>query len=135
MEQMGTEYTAGPELGSEEPSRRERVMEQGKERAAQVGGMAKEKVVGKLDAQKQQLCEQLEKLADGIEGMSGELEGPSSQFATKAASYVRKAEGVLKEKSTDELVSMAVTEVRDRPAAFIAGAFALGFLGARLIKS
>lgn len=137
MAEMETGSAYSPSYGtqSEETSRAGRVMEQGKEQAAKVGGVARKKVMSKVDARKSEFSSNLDRIADSIESAGDGLEGGQAEIATRVAGYVRKAKEVLDGHSSDEILDRAVTEVRNRPGAMIAGAFALGFLATRLAKS
>lgn len=130
--ETGTPYTG---TVGEEPSRKERLISQGKERASAVGGQAKRKAFSKVDERKSELSESLDRIAKSIDEVGEGMSGPESRVVSTVAEYVRKAKGVIDERSTDELANMAVSELKQRPAAVIAGCFALGFMGARLLKS
>lgn len=130
--EMGSSYAG--DTGSQ-PSRTERVLSQGKEKASDLGGKAKQAAFSKVDARKGEFTERLDKIAQSIEELGNGMNGPEARIASSVAEYVRKAKGAIDGRSTDELASMAVSQLRERPAVVIAGAFALGFLGSRLLKS
>lgn len=107
--------------------------EEGQHRMSELGQNARHKVMSKLDEQKATLCSSLEQLASSLENTRAE--GPQRQLVASAAGYLRRAENMLNQRSADELLSTALNEIRGRPGAMIAGAFVLGFLGARLLKT
>lgn len=82
-------------------------------------------------------------VADRLEGLPGQLQEKVAgkadefigQFASMADEYVTKATHLLREKDSDELLRMAKQEFRSRPLAVAAGFFALGFVGARLLRT
>ena len=131
MAEMDTGYAAGGALGQDDGAH-QGVMQKGKEKAAEVGEQAKRKVMENLDGRKASVVSGLEELASSLEKLS---DGPQAKLAQQAAQYVRRAEEMLNQRSASELLDMAVRELRQRPGALIAGAFALGFVGSRLLKS
>jgi hypothetical protein len=58
-----------------------------------------------------------------------------AQVAEQAAERVERVSGYLREKDIDQLVREAEDFARRQPALFLGGAFALGVLGARFLKS
>lgn len=136
MEEMGTGYTSdvGSE-GSQERSATAQVVEKGKEKASEFSGNLRSKVFEKVDQQKDQLCSSLDRLADSIEEAGKDMDAPEAKVASRAAGFLRSAEGLIKDRSSDEIFNRAVSELRNRPGALIAGAFVLGFIGTRFMKS
>lgn len=110
-----------------------------KEKVKEKAGEAKAKVAQSARAQVNQ---RKDVVADRLEGASGQLQEKLndkatelvSQVASMADTYVSRATQLLREKDADQLMSMARDEFRTRPLAVAAGCFALGFLGARLLK-
>ncbi|MBX5480588.1 MAG: hypothetical protein IRZ16_01885 [Myxococcaceae bacterium] len=100
-----------------------------------IKGTARRKVYEKVDAQKSFLSSGLEKLADSVAHAGEDMQGPEAKVAQQVARYVRKAHEVIEGKSTEDLVDGAVREVKERPAVMLAGAFTLGFIGARFLRS
>ena len=136
MAEMDTGYVASSETGQESQARaRERISEK-RDRVSQYGGMARKKVVELADSRKSTVVASLDRLAQGLEDAgTGDGGGPERQFMQKAAGYIRQASDTLERRSSDELLNMAFTEIRDRPAAIIAGMFVVGFFGARLLRT
>lgn len=100
-----------------------------REKMSGAGDVARRKVLENLDGRKASLSSNLEHWAEQIENME------AGSLGSQAAHYVRRAQGLLNEKSSDELLSMALKEIRGRPGVVIAGAFVLGFLGARVLRT
>lgn len=98
-------------------------------------GNLRSKVFEKVDVQKDQLVSGLDQLAKHIDDAGKEMAGPEAKLASRAAGFLRSAEGMIKERRSDELFDRAVTGIREHPAALISGAFVMGFLGARLLRS
>lgn len=105
---------------------------QGQGTFAELRGTTRHKLMSKLDEQKEVLCSSLDQLASSLQNVG---DGPQKQLASSAADYLRRARRTLGDRSSDELLSRAKEELRGRPGAVIAGAFLLGFIGSRLLKS
>lgn len=111
-----------------------------KEKVHEQVQVAKDKAIG---AAREQVNSRKDQVAEQLEGASGMLQERFneqatrfvSQFASVADSYVSRASALLREKNADELMVLAQREFKSRPLAVAAGAFALGFLGARLLRS
>jgi hypothetical protein len=131
MAEMETGYAAGGALGQDDGAHPS-VMQKGKEKVAEVGETAKRRVMENLDGRKASIVSGLEELAGNLEKLG---DGPQAKLAQQAAQYVRRAEEMLNQRSASDMIDMAVQELKRRPGALIAGAFALGFVGSRLLKS
>jgi hypothetical protein len=107
-----------------------------KDVAQQATRQAADRAKAQVDSRKGQLADQLEGAASQLqEKLAGKAEEVVSQVGSVADMYASKAAALLREKSSDELLSMANDQFRARPLAIAAGFFALGFLGARLLRS
>lgn len=105
------------------------VASQGADRAA---GVAKEKV----DANKDAVADKLDDLSSRLhEQLSGKAEEYVQVVTSAADKYVSRASQLLRDKNSDELIALARDQVRERPLIAAAGFFALGFFGARLLRS
>lgn len=104
------------------------VATQSVEQARKLGASARRRLYSFADERKESLFGQ----ADGlIEKVAKVAEGTSFDGAV---GRVRDFAGTVKTRSTEELVGDIQSTARSRPGAFILGAFALGFLGARLLR-
>ncbi|WP_373047239.1 hypothetical protein [Vulgatibacter sp.] len=112
---------------------------QGKEQARKLGGVARERAIKSADSRKSLVASELDNFAGTLEEVSRTLEsrGNESQrkLVDRGAKLVRQASHQLRDRPTEDLLDMAQEQLRARPGAAIAGAFALGFLGMRLLRS
>ncbi len=106
-----------------------------KDKAAHAGESAKKKLVEKADAQKDELVSRIEKIAQHLDEIGKNSEGPEGQVFTRLAGYVRQGESMIEGKRVDELARMATDELKQRPGLLLAGCFAAGFFGSRLLKT
>lgn len=118
--------------------------DQAKETAGQAYDVAAEKASTKLEEQKSNLSGGLATVADSVRKVSDNLRGPDVQdgISKFTAEYsdlaARKIEGVanyFEQKSVREMYSDLENFARRNPAVFIGGAFALGLMAARFLKS
>lgn len=95
---------------------------------------------------RQQVRSQKERIAGRVENVAGVLrqasaqlraqdQGTVAQYADKAAEQVDRLSGYVRERDVRELVNEVEQFARRQPALFLGGAFALGLLGARFLKS
>jgi hypothetical protein len=107
--------------------------------AGPLADQAKQQISGQLQTQKQNATGSLSSVADALRKTSQHLEeqdqAPIAGYASKAADGVERIVGYLNERDIDALRRDAEKLARTQPVAFIAGAFALGWLGARFFKS
>ena len=120
------------------------LMEQVKNTAAGAYGTATSKATEKLEEQKSTLTSSLTSVAETVRKLGRNLgeEGPESGLSSSAATYTdtaaQKIEQAAKyfERHDVEAIYHDVEDLaRQNPAIFIGGAFALGFLAARFLKS
>lgn len=130
--ELGIDSNAGAGSQGKVAHAKETVKAKAGEAKAKVAQTAKAKV----EERKGEVADRLEGLSaqlhDTLTGKADELVG---QFAAVADGYVTRATQVLREKNSDELLLMARDEFKARPLAIAAGFFALGFFGARLLRS
>ncbi|MBA3335273.1 MAG: hypothetical protein H0T08_06650 [Acidobacteria bacterium] len=107
-------------------------------------GQVQEKATSQIDKQKTNLAQGLGSVAESIRQMgdglknSGEQTGVgkfTAQYGNSLANQVEQLSSYLDRKEVGELVRDVETFARRNPALFIGGAFALGLLGARFLKS
>ena len=112
--------------------------------ASQALGQVQEKATSTIDKQKTNLAQGLGSVAESIRQMgdglknSGEQTGVgkfTAQYGNTLADQVEQLSNYLNRKEVGELVRDVETYARRNPALFIGGAFALGLLGARFLKS
>ena len=113
----------------------------GKARAAasQVKERATEQLETKITSQKSRAADTLNGVAQSLLSSSQQLRDQQQDGASRAIE--RAAEGVerfatyLQETNVDEVVDQVHEFARRQPAAFIGGAFALGFVASRFLKA
>ncbi len=112
--------------------------------ASQALGQVQEKATSQIDKQKTNLAQGLGSVAESIRQMgdglknSGEQTGVgkfTAQYGSSLADQVEQLSSYLDRKEVGELVRDVETFARRNPAMFIGGAFVLGVLGARFLKS
>ncbi|MBA2605387.1 MAG: hypothetical protein H0U96_00785 [Acidobacteria bacterium] len=124
------------------------VLSQAKETTGKVAsralGQVQEKATSQIDKQKSNLAEGLGSVAESIRQMgdglknSGEQTGVgkfTAQYGNSLADQVEQLSSYLDRKEVGELIHDIEYFARRNPALFIGGAFALGLLGARFLKS
>ena len=110
-------------------------VEVSREKVVEYGGKARQKAMEMADARKSGVVASLKRFANSLEEAGGGDGGPERQVVETAAKYVRQAKDLLEQRSSDELLNMAVEGLRKRPGAIIVGMFGIGFLGARLLRT
>ena len=107
------------------------VVDQAKERAG-------EKIESRFDSTKTRAAETLSGVAAAFKSSSENLRGQNdgaSRAIERAAEGVERFASYLQEANVDDVVEQVHEFARRQPAAFIGGAFALGFLASRFIKA
>ena len=111
--------------------------------AGGAAGQVQEKATSRLDQQKQNLVEGLGSVAEGVRQM-GENLGQTEQggvvaltarYGDSLAGHLERFSGYLSEREVGDLVYEAEDYARRHSAYFVGGAFLLGLLGARFLKS
>ena len=118
-EQMGTSV---PEAGTSAAG-------QGVEEAKRVGSSARRRVFSTADEKKAQFLDTADGWIQKIEGLSGKGIVPEGVLER-----VRNVEDTLRSHSTEELIEDFGDKARERPAMFVFGALAAGFIAARILK-
>ena len=120
------------------------LLDKAKETAGQAYEMASEKAVSALDEKKADLTGSLASVAETIKHVGETLrdteeQNPVSEVTAKygdlLAGQIEKVSGYFETKELGEIVGDVETFARRNPAVFIGGAFALGLLAARFLKS
>lgn len=115
------------------------VMQQTKETAGQVVDQAKEQAASRLDDRKDQMVESFGSVADALRQASKHLkqndQTPIAQYADKAAERVEQWTNNLRGKDVQEIMHDVEDYARRQPALFLGGAFVVGLLAARFLKS
>ncbi len=135
MAEMDTGYVATSDTGPEGRSRTSERLSEGRDKFSEYSGVARRKATQFADSKKSTLVSGLDQIARSLEDAGRSDGGPERQVLRKAAQFVRQTKDAIDGRSTDELLNVAVRELRDRPAAIIAGMFVVGFFGARLLRT
>ena len=111
-----------------------------KDQVADAAKQAGEKVASRLDIQKDRTAEGLGSVAQALRQTSDQLRndnrgGGMHEYVSSAASQVERFSDYLRSTNTRELVNGVEQFARQQPALFIGGAFMLGLIGARFLKS
>lgn len=118
--------------------------DQAKETAGQAYEVAAEKATTKLEEQKTTLSTGLASVADSVRKVSENLNGPgakdgiskyTAEYTDMAAQKIESVAKYFEQKDVREMYSDLEGFARKNPAVFIGGAFTLGLLAARFLKS
>ena len=115
-------------------------MNQAKEKLTDAGSQAGDKVASRLDSQKDKAAEGLGSVAQALRQASDQLRGQNDgaaghEYVASAANQVERLSDYLRSTNTKDMVSGVERFARQQPALFVGGAFMLGLLGARFLKS
>ncbi len=115
------------------------VIEQTQQKAGEVADQAKQQATSQLSMQKDRAAESLGTVADALRQTGKHLHENDQHglehYANKAAERVDQFSGQLRNKDVQEIVRDVERYARQQPALFLGGAFVLGLLGARFLKS
>lgn len=136
-----TTTTSGPATtrpggpGTTTPKATEQVQEKAKEMAHKAQEQAKSAVASR----KEQAVDQLGSVAQAFRRTSSELRNQDkdmiAQYTEQLADQVERFSGYLENKDVNELLHEAENFARRRPEVFLGGAFMLGLLVGRFVKS
>ncbi len=112
---------------------------QARQQAGELATRGGEQVKSQLANQKHEAAQRLTPIQTALRETTQQLrkqgQGPVAGYADKTSDGVERVSGYLRETDVDEMVEEARGFARSRPAFFLGGALALGFLGARFLKS
>ena len=107
--------------------------------AGSLAEQAKRQITNQLTSQKDRASTGIENVAQAIRQAGQQLQqqgpAPIADYANTAADQAERMSQYLSSKDVGELQADAAQFARSQPVVFLAGAFALGFLGARFFKS
>jgi hypothetical protein len=134
---MGDNATQGSSAGTGS------TIDEAREKARQAAGNAQQKISeqlrSKVDSSRTRAADALGSVASALsqsgEQLRSENQEMPSDYIGRAGDQIRRASDYLRSTSTDEMVRNAEGYARRQPAVFLGGAFLLGFLAARLVKS
>lgn len=112
------------------------VAEDARRTAASVAGHTKEALSQELATQAQRSAGQLGEVASALRRTSQELgENAAAPLIERAAEQIDKVSEVVRTADVDDIRRRAEGFARREPLIFLGGAFALGMIGARFLKS
>ena len=113
--------------------------DQAKEKAGELKEQAKEQATSRLEGQKGVAVEGLRTLAQAVRQTGQQLREQDkagfAQYADSTADQIERFSGYLRERDVNQLISETESFARRQGPLFLAGAFALGLLGGRFLKS
>jgi len=104
-----------------------------------IAGRVREQATAQLSKQKDRATEGLGSVAEAVRGTTEQLRNNQhdkvAQFAEQAAQQIERLSERLRNKDVTQLLDDAQQLARRKPALFVGGAFAIGLVGARFMKS
>lgn len=104
-----------------------------------IAGRVREQATARLDTTKNKATDGLGSVAQAVrqttQHLRNERHDTVARYAEQAADQIERFSQRLKEKDVGELMNDAQQLARRQPALFVGGAFALGLVGARFLKS
>ena len=115
------------------------VADQAQQQTGQVAEQIKQQASSRLSGQIDRAAEGLGNLSQALLSMSGQLrqqdQARVAAYTSRTAEQVQRAASYLRGKDIDQLVDEAEGFARRQPVVFLAGAFGLGVVAARFLKS
>lgn len=114
--------------------------DQAQQKASQMADQAQHRAASMLENQKQKAAENLHSVAEAMRQSGQQLREQDQaqmavQYTDKAAEQIEHFANYLRSKDVNELMNDAERFARRQPELFLGGAFALGLLAARFLKS
>lgn len=135
----GTNSSPTPSI----PSSPSEVAEQARQTASGVVEAVQQQAVSRLDKQKEHAAEELASVAGTVRQMGDQLKQPehgavaqyAAHYGDVAADQLQQISGYLRQHDVKQLVREVEGFARREPLLFTGGAFVLGLMGARFLKS
>jgi len=128
-----------PSMMDQAKQQTQNVVHQTQQKAGEMVDQAKTKVMSQLEGQKERAAGTMEGVAQALRQTGQQLrdqdQAPVAQFAEGAADFVDRFTGYLNQRNINEMIGQVEVFARRQPALFLGGAFALGFMAARFLKS
>lgn len=113
--------------------------DQAQEQAGKLVDNAQQQAMSQADSQKERLARGIADVADAVGQVGQQLrqndQDRVAHYADSAAGELHHISGYLRQQQIGQIVDDAQELVRQRPALVLGGAFAIGMLGARFLKS
>jgi hypothetical protein len=117
----------------------QQIAQQARQQAGDLANRGTEQVKSQLANQKHEASQRMVPIQSALRETGQQLrkqgQGSVAGYADQAADQVERFSGYLRETDVDEIVAEARGFARRRPAVFLGGAVALGFLATRFLKS
>jgi len=113
----------------------EGVAGQAKDVAANVASHTKELLSTELTTRTERSASELDNVANALRQTSVQLEGTTAQYMEKAAEQIERVSEYVRSANVKDIGRTVEDFARREPLLFLGGAFALGLLGARFLKS
>jgi ElaB/YqjD/DUF883 family membrane-anchored ribosome-binding protein len=127
------------EFGKQTQEKAGHAAEQAREQATALAGQAQEKIKKTLDEQKNRGVGELSSLAQAVRHTSQQLRDQKhegmAQYVDRTAEQMDRMIHYFESRDVGELVEEAETFARRHPEAFLGGAFVLGMVAGRFMKS
>lgn len=128
-----------PDVANQARHKASEVVDQVQEQAGQVADRARQQATSRLDDQKERATGSLTSVAQALRQTGQHLreqdQGLAGDYTDQAAERIEQFAGYLRRRDLNRLIGDAEDLGRRQPALFLGGAFALGLLGARFLKS
>jgi hypothetical protein len=115
------------------------IVDQAKHAASDIAETAKEKVESQVSAQKDRAVGSIGGVAEALRETGKSLRGHDTalpvEYVDRAAEQIERVGGYLRSRTLGELVTDVERFARREPAIFLGGAFTVGLLAARFLKS
>jgi hypothetical protein len=135
----GGQQAGASRAGGEQQGAGAKVADKARSAVSDLTSRAGEEVSSRLDAQKDRAAEGLGTLAHALRQTGHQLGAEDQlkvqQYVDSLAGQVERFSGYLRDRDVAEMIDQVEDFARRRPALFVGGAFALGLLGARFLKS
>jgi hypothetical protein len=137
-EQTGSSGRGG-EVAGQAKQQGQQLAQQARQQAGDLANRGTEQVKSQLANQKHDASQRMVPIQTALRETGQQLrkqgQGSVAGYADKAADQVERFSAYLRETEVDEIVDEARSFARRRPAVFLGGAVALGFLATRFLKS
>lgn len=131
--------SASPSNGDQIKETAGQMVGQAQQTVSQVTGQARQQAASQLATRKDQAATNLTDVSQAVSQVGSQLRQNDhdtlAQYADMAAQQVNRAASYLRERNINEMFDEVQGLARRQPALFLAGAFALGVLGARFLRS
>ncbi len=117
----------------------QQLAQQARQQASSLANRGGEQVKSQLAYQKHNASQRMVPIQSALRETAQQLrrqgQGPVADYTDQAAEQIERFSGYLRDTDVEEIVDEARGFARRRPALFLGGALALGFLGTRFLKS